>query len=99
MQPDECWQHIPWSEETKINLFGSDGVVCVWRGPGQDYHSNCDNHTHTVGKDESQAQEAWQEILFPNVIITHSNKDRGKGEILAHWFISSLLIEHICKLK
>ncbi len=25
------WNHELWSDETKINLFGSDGVKCVWR--------------------------------------------------------------------
>lgn len=35
-KPDEYWQHILWSKETKINLFGSDGVRIVWCGPGQD---------------------------------------------------------------
>ncbi len=25
------WNHVLWSDETKINLFGSDGVKRVWR--------------------------------------------------------------------
>ena len=25
------WKNVMWSDETKINLFGSDGVVHVWR--------------------------------------------------------------------
>ncbi len=31
------WNHVLWSDETKINLFGSDGVKHVWRQPGEDY--------------------------------------------------------------
>ncbi len=31
----DYWNHILWSEETKINLFGSDGVKRVWREPGE----------------------------------------------------------------
>ncbi len=27
------WNHVLWSDETKINLFGSDGVKRVWRQP------------------------------------------------------------------
>ena len=38
-KPGEYWKHILWSDETKINLFSSDGVQHVWREPGQDYHS------------------------------------------------------------
>lgn len=35
------WQNILWSDETKINLFGSDGVQHVWREVGEDYHQDC----------------------------------------------------------
>ncbi len=27
----DYWNHVLWSDETKINLFGSDGVKRVWR--------------------------------------------------------------------
>ncbi len=33
----DYWNHFLWSDETKINLFGSDGVKCVWRQPGEEY--------------------------------------------------------------
>ncbi len=29
----DYWNHVLWSDETKINLFGSDGVKHVWRQP------------------------------------------------------------------
>ncbi len=29
----DYWNHVLWSDETKINLFGSDGVKRVWRQP------------------------------------------------------------------
>ncbi|CAB1423228.1 unnamed protein product, partial [Pleuronectes platessa] len=32
-QPDECWQHILWSDETKINVFGSEELQRVWCSP------------------------------------------------------------------
>ncbi len=32
----DYWNHLLWSDETKINLFGSDGVKCVWRQPGEE---------------------------------------------------------------
>ncbi len=31
----DYWNHVLWSDETKINLFGSDRVKCVWRQPGE----------------------------------------------------------------
>ncbi len=33
----DYWKHLLWSDETKINLFGSDGVKRVWRQPGEEY--------------------------------------------------------------
>ena len=36
---DEYWDHILWSDETKIKFFGSDGVQHVWHEPGKDYYS------------------------------------------------------------
>ncbi len=33
----DYWNHVLWSDESKINLFGSDGVKRVWWQPGEDY--------------------------------------------------------------
>ncbi len=35
------WNHVLWSDETKINLFGSDGVKRVWRQPGEEHKDKC----------------------------------------------------------
>ncbi len=37
----DYWNHVLWSDETKINLFGSDGVMRVWRQPGEEYKDKC----------------------------------------------------------
>ncbi|KAF7239028.1 hypothetical protein EYD10_14251 [Varanus komodoensis] len=36
----DYWNRVLWSDETKINLFGSDGVKHVWRQPGEEYKDN-----------------------------------------------------------
>ncbi len=36
-----CQHHILWSDETKIHLFGSDGVKRVWQQPGDEYKDKC----------------------------------------------------------
>ncbi len=39
-----CWNycnHVLWSDESKVNLFDSDGVQHVWRCPGEEYQENC----------------------------------------------------------
>ncbi len=33
----EYWNHVLWFDETKINLFGSDGFIHVWWQPGEEY--------------------------------------------------------------
>ncbi len=30
------WNHVLWSDESKVNLFDSDGVQHVWRCPGEE---------------------------------------------------------------
>ncbi len=37
----DYWNHVLWSDETKINLFGSDGVKWMWRQPGEEYKDKC----------------------------------------------------------
>ncbi len=37
----DYWNHVLWSDETKINLFGSDGVKRVWLQPGEEYKDKC----------------------------------------------------------
>ncbi len=35
------WNHVMWSDMSKLNLFGSDGVQHLWRWPGEKYQENC----------------------------------------------------------
>ncbi len=37
----DYWNHVLWSDETKINLFGSDSVKRVWRQPGEENKDKC----------------------------------------------------------
>ncbi len=37
----DYWNHVLWSDETNINLFGSDGVKHVWQQPGEEYKDKC----------------------------------------------------------
>ncbi len=35
------WNHVLWSDDSKVNLFESDGVQHVWRRPREEYQENC----------------------------------------------------------
>jgi hypothetical protein len=35
------WERVIWSDETRINLFCSDGCNYVWRRPGEPLKNEC----------------------------------------------------------
>ncbi|CAF1527135.1 unnamed protein product [Adineta ricciae] len=37
----DYWKHVLWSDESKFNLFGSDGKVMVWRSRSEEYEPIC----------------------------------------------------------
>ncbi len=38
---EDYWDSILWSDETKINVFGTDGFKTVWRRKGEEYKEKC----------------------------------------------------------
>ncbi len=38
---EDYWYSILWSDETKINVFGTDGFKTVWRRKGEEYKEKC----------------------------------------------------------
>ncbi len=58
-QTKDYWNHILWSDETKINLFGSDGVKRVWRQPGEEYKDKCVLPTVKHGGGSVMSGAAW----------------------------------------
>uniref|UniRef100_A0A671VT84 Sleeping Beauty transposase HTH domain-containing protein n=1 Tax=Sparus aurata TaxID=8175 RepID=A0A671VT84_SPAAU len=38
---EDYWDYILWSDETKINVFGTDGFKTVWRRNGEEYKEKC----------------------------------------------------------
>lgn len=40
-KPLDFWNHVIWSDESKFNLFGSDGKVMVWRTTSEEMDPKC----------------------------------------------------------
>lgn len=40
-KPLDFWNHVIWSDESKFNLFGSDGKVMVWRTTSEELNPKC----------------------------------------------------------
>jgi transposase len=45
LKPKEYWKKVLWSDETKINLFCSDGRTLVWRREGEALNENLTRKT------------------------------------------------------
>src|SRR5205809_7836908 len=43
----EDWKRVVWSDETKINRVGSDGIKWAWKKPGEQYK---DQHMRPAAK-------------------------------------------------
>ena len=37
----DYWNHVLWSDATKINLFGSNAFKHMWWRPGEEYKDKC----------------------------------------------------------
>ena len=40
-QPFHSWDTVVWSDESKFNLFSSDGKIMVWRSRGEEFDPKC----------------------------------------------------------
>ncbi len=54
----DYWNHVLWSDETKINVFCSDGVKHVWRQPGEEYKDKCEKKCTKINKLYLSCQDA-----------------------------------------
>ena len=40
-KPKQLWDDVIWTDETKFNLFGSDGKTMTWRKLGEEFLVDC----------------------------------------------------------
>ncbi|KAJ1310640.1 hypothetical protein OPQ81_009169 [Rhizoctonia solani] len=97
----EDWKHLQWSDETKINCFGSDGLHYAYKRVGQEPQPHQINHTHKHGGiDGNLNKELYVEILddefkqtleyygldMEEVIFMQDNASAHKAKIVQDWF-------------
>lgn len=75
------WKKVLWSDETKINIFGSDGKVFVWRKPGERVKSNCTKKTvkHGGGSIMVWGAMSWKGVGTMEVIEGIMTKEVYQG--------------------
>ncbi|KAJ1304965.1 hypothetical protein OPQ81_006097 [Rhizoctonia solani] len=96
----EDWKHVQWSDETKINHFGSDGLHYAYKRVGQEPQPHQINQTHKHGGDGNLNKELYMEILddefkqtleyygldMEEVIFMQDNASAHKAKIVQDWF-------------
>jgi transposase len=45
VKPKEYWRRVIWTDESKFNLFSSDGKLWVWRAVGEAFDEKCTSKT------------------------------------------------------
>ena len=88
----DYWNHILWSDEMKINLFGSDGFKHVWRRPGEEYKDKCVMSTVTHGGGNVMVCDCMSAAGGGELYFTEGNMNSNMYfEILQQSMIPSLL--------
>ncbi|GAV01586.1 hypothetical protein RvY_12274 [Ramazzottius varieornatus] len=74
-QPVSFWNNVLWSDESKFNLFGSDGKVMVWRQPGEEFFSECTVPTVKHGGGSIMVWGYFASSGVGNLVIIRGNMD------------------------
>ncbi len=85
----DYWNHALWSDETKIHLFGSDGVKRVWWQPGEEYK---DNMYCGIPK-QSRIPSLWR--LGRRAVFQHDNDPKHTSRMTTA-LLKKLRVKVIC---
>ena len=90
-KPLECWKNVLWSDETKFNLFGSDGKVMVWRSPKEEFYPSCTVPTVKHGDGNVKCWGCMSSCGLGNLVFIDENMTGLMyREILAHNLLESV---------
>ena len=75
-KPYDYWKHVLWSDESKFNLFGSDGKIMVWRSTMEEYDPKCTVPTVKHNDGSVMVWACFSRSSVGNLCFIEGNMDR-----------------------
>ena len=72
-KPLGFWNNVIWSDESKLNLFGSDGKVMVWRSTKEELKPRCTLTTVKHGGENVKCWGCFSSSGVGNLVFTDEN--------------------------
>ncbi|KAI4874042.1 hypothetical protein NFI96_000107 [Prochilodus magdalenae] len=86
--PEESWEKVLWSDETKIELFGLNSTRCVWRMKNDEYHPK---NTIPAVKHGGGSIMLWGRLSAHGTGRLHCIKERMNGAMYCEILGNNLL--------
>ena len=90
-----CWDNVLWTDESKFNLFGSDGKVMVWRTPKEELDPKCTVPTVKYGGGNVKCWGCFSSCDVRSLVLIDGNMT---GEVNRD-ILQKNLLESIKKLN
>ena len=94
-KPLGYWDNVLWTDESKFNLFGSDGKVMVWRTPKEELDPKCTVSTVKYGGGNVKCWDCFSSCGVGNLVFIDRNMT---GEVYRD-ILQKNLFESIKKLN
>ena len=90
-KPLGFWNKVLWSDESKFNLFGSDGKVVVWHSPKEEFVAECTIPTVKHGVDNVKCWHCFSSSGVGRLIFIDDNMTgESSREILENNLLKSV---------
>ena len=72
----DYWKHLLWSDESKFNLFGSNGKIMMWRSMMEEYDPKCTVPTVKHNGGSAMVWGCFSRSGIGNLCFIEGNMDR-----------------------